>query len=111
VYLGKKLQVMLDTQVRIETERLRDVAQALFDRPGLGCNIVPQHRGRRRVKIQQPNQNSQQGGFARAIRSDDAKNARLVNGQVDAVERHHLPEALTELDEGNDRCCHRRLYS
>ena len=107
MHLGEELQVVLDAEIWIETERLRDIAEVGFDRPRLGGDVVAQDSGRGRVKLQEPYQNAEQGGLPGAIWPNHAEDAGTRDSQVDAVERYGRAEALAEVGESNDWWWHR----
>src|SRR5512133_1937358 len=112
IEIGVEIDVLLHCEIRIQTEALGHVADAVLDRVGILDRVQPIHPGLARTGLEDPGQQAHGGGLARAVRPDEPEDLPLLHGQGQLIEGHEFPEAARQRL-GPDRLHHRpsRLIS
>ncbi len=103
VEVGEEVQVLGDREGSVESEALRDVADARAQTLRFPGHVAPEHRGAAARGFQQRGQDLQQGRLAGAVGADEAEHLAWTYLEVDAVDGDELPEASGELTGLDDR--------
>jgi hypothetical protein len=83
-------QVLVDCGVLAgETDAHADLVRRL-------AHIEPEDLGASTVGTKDRGQDSNRGGLARAVRTEQAEHGALRDGQVDTVQGHNVPKHLTK---------------
>ncbi len=94
--VGVQIQVLLDAQVLVQAEALRHVADRGLHRQRLAAHVQTQHPQFAGIGPQQAGGQPHQGGFAGAIRADQAGDPARRDRQADAVQGLDDPAAAGE---------------
>ena len=84
---GMKHEVLPHGELRIQGERLRHVAHAATGRDVLGVDLVPEQRGPAFGRRQQAGQHFHGGGFAAAVRADEAEDLSAADSEIRVIHR------------------------
>ena len=109
VNLGEERDVLVDAQVAVETEPLREISNRPGDLGVIGDRILAEHAYRSAVGVEEPAQQPYRRGLASTIRADDAEHLALAHVERQAVERSHRSVAFDDVVETERDVCHHRL--
>ena len=89
-------QVLQAGEVFVDRRVLAGEADPLAQRGGVAAHVQAEHAGAAGVGLQQRRQHAHERRLARAVGPEQAEHLALARGQVDAVERAHIAEALDQ---------------
>src|SRR2546428_705666 len=92
----REAQVLLDRQVAVEAEGLRDVADARLERRHVAAEIVAEDGRLAGLDLEEPGQRAQERRLPGAVGPDDAHDLAPLEHEVDAGERAPAAVALLE---------------
>jgi hypothetical protein len=90
---GEELDVLVDGEVAVEGEALREVAELAVQGPAVLPGIVAEHAHGPARGAQQPGDHPQRRRLAGAVRADQAHDLAPRDGEVDGVHRLDLAMA------------------
>ena len=96
VDLGEEGDVLVDREVAVEAELLREVAHLRRDRVVLPDRVVAEHADGAAGGLEQPAQQPDRRRLARAVRADEAEHLALADGVRHAGDRLGRAEALRD---------------
>ena len=94
--VGIEVEVLHDSQVRIEPEPLTHVADLLFYSLGLVDDVQTGHPGIAGAWLQDRRQQPHGGCFSGPVRSDQAEDLPLRHVQRQIADRGEIPESLAQ---------------
>ena len=94
VNLGEERDVLVDAQVAIEAEALREIPNFRGDRPMVLDRILAGNANRRRCRRAAARRASDRRRLAGTVRSDEPEHLAAVDGEREPVHRHGAPVAL-----------------
>ncbi len=100
---GEEAQVLLHGQVAVEGELLRHIAEALTRLAGADFKIHIQHQRLTGGRHQQAAHHLKGGGFARAVRAEQAKDLAALDGKIDLVGGGEIAKLFGERSRFNHR--------
>ena len=98
-------EIFQNGQFFVETRGLKDNADLAPDRIALRHHIAVEHPHLAGLGRQQGAENSEEGGFAATIRTEEPENFAAVDGQVHRIERDAVAIAVGQFRNRNDRLC------
>ena len=94
VNLGEERDVLVDAQVAVEAEALREIADFRRDRAMVLDRIVAGDADRAAVGVQQAAQQSNRRCLSGTVRADEAEHLAAVDGEREPIDRDGAPVAL-----------------
>src|SRR5579871_118885 len=98
-----KTHVFVDREIDVQSEALRHVADLIFDFSPTRGDIMPGHGGLPGARLHQPAEQPQGGGFAGAIRADQAEDFAGHYLQIQIVHRRERAKAARQSGGMDDR--------
>ena len=102
IQVGEQDEIFRDAEVFVQTERLRHITDRGMHRGCIGRHVVVQHPHAAGAGAQQTGEQSQQRGFARAVRANQAGDDAGLDASVDAVQRNGIGIGVAEARDGGD---------
>jgi hypothetical protein len=84
VYLGEKGDVLVDREVAVQAEALRQIADLVGDRPMFAHRVLAEHAHLAAIGVEQPAHHTDGGRLSRAVGTDETEHlaARDVERQA-----------------------------
>ena len=96
VHLGEERDVLVDGQIAVQTESLREIADALGQRAMRAHRIEAEHAHLARVGVQQPAHQANRRRLAGAVGADEAEHLAALHVEAQAGERRRLAVSLDD---------------
>ena len=106
VDLGEELDVLVDGQVAVEREPLRQVAHPLGDHGVLAGRVRAQHAHRAGIGVQEAAQQPDGRGLAGAVRPDQPEHLAFGDVEAQPCQRRRRAEALVDRREAHRVAAH-----
>ena len=101
VDLGKERDVLVDGQIAIQAESLREVSHSLGDRPMVFHGVEAEHAKLACVGVQKPAHQPDGRRLTCAVRADQPEHLALAHVEAEIGERLGRAVALGDVDEGD----------
>src|SRR5680860_113096 len=95
-------QILTARKIRIEAHVLRKITDYRLHGQRLPHWVVPRHFHTSRGGLSETEQHEYGGGFARTIRTQEAKNLTLIHTEIQTIHSQHLAVAFGQAPGGDD---------
>ncbi len=89
---GLEEHVLVNRQLRVQAEALRNIAEPALDLVRLLQHVVPRHTRRPRSRLQGSAKHPHGRRLPRTIGADQPEDLALQNGEVEVIHRHDITE-------------------